>query len=235
VAEAKPGRRLGLRNQVLLAAFECSKGDLKAEFTAEDLLLAAWTRDNSAWGLRGHENKHPDSERIYVELDRANVKGGMVGLGLFEKVRQRTYRLTSAGLVAAGEAARLAESPSTSAALAKAERALSDAVNAILSHPVFISWVKDQRSVKYFRDAGHFWGIAAGTPPGAIRSRILAVDATLRDAAALLDRRGTSHVGGTHGRALFEREDLQRAMEFQDVLKERFAGELRTLSVSLGD
>ncbi len=233
MAEPKPGRRLGLRNQVLLAAFECSKGDLKAEFTAEDLLLTAWATDKSAWGLRGHESEHPDSERIYVELDRANVKGGMVGLGLFEKVRQRTYRLTVAGLVAAGEAARLAESPATSNVLAKAERTLSDAVNAILSHPVFVAWVRDQGSVKYFRHAGHFWGIAAGTPPSAIRSRIQAVDTTLRDAAALLEQRGTSHVGGRHGKALFEREDLQRAMEFQETLKERFAAELRTLSVSL--
>ncbi len=99
---------VGLRQQVLLAAMECSGADLQKTFTAEDLLLVAWRRDPMAWGLRGHETKHPDSERIYTELDRAsvrgsNVRGGLAGLGLFEKVQQRTYRLTPAGLAAASE------------------------------------------------------------------------------------------------------------------------------------
>ncbi len=71
-----PPRR-GLRQQVLLAALDCSGGDLGAVFTAEDLLLAAWKRDPIAWGLRGHEYEHPDSEKIYVELDRASVGGAM--------------------------------------------------------------------------------------------------------------------------------------------------------------
>jgi hypothetical protein len=43
-----------------------------------------------AWGLRGHEQQHPDSEKIYVELDRAsiggrNVRGGLAGLGYWKK------------------------------------------------------------------------------------------------------------------------------------------------------
>ena len=232
---AKPNRRLGLRDQVLLAALECTQGNLNAEFTAEDLLLKAWERDRSAWGLRGHENEHPDSERIYVELDRAKVKGGMVGLGLFEKVRQRTYRLTPGGLMAASEAAQLAEDPSTPEALAKAERGLANAVGAILSHSVFVGWLKDARSVKYFRDAGHFWGIAPGTPPNVIRSRIQAIDTTVRVAESLLARRGSSHVAARHGKTLFEQEDLQRAKEFQSTLKERFANDLKTLGVSLDD
>ena len=36
-----------------------------------------------------------------TQLSGSNVRGGMVGLGLFDKVRQRTYRLTPAGLSAA--------------------------------------------------------------------------------------------------------------------------------------
>src|SRR5437899_7027380 len=85
-----------LRQQVLLAALDCSGGELHKVFTAEDLLLAAWKRNPLAWGLRAHEREHPDSEQIYKELDRVsiggkNVRGGLVGLGLLEKVRQRTY------------------------------------------------------------------------------------------------------------------------------------------------
>src|SRR5260370_9155606 len=134
---------IGLRKEVLLAALDCSGGDWREIFTAEDLLLAAWKRDPLAWGLRDHEEEYPDSEKIYKELDRVsvggrNVRGGLVGLGLLEKVRQRTFRLTPTGLA---EASEVAGADPTSRG--KAERTLSDAIAAILSHPVFREWLKD--------------------------------------------------------------------------------------------
>jgi hypothetical protein len=220
--------RVGLRQQVLLAALECSGGDLQKAFTAEDLLLAAWKRDPMAWGLQGHETRHPDSERIYVTLDRASVRGGLVGLGLFEKVRQRTYRLTPSGLAAASEVA--GADPS---ARGKADRALADAVAAILSHPVFQEWMKDSAMPKHFRDAGHFWGVAPGTPPSVIRARIGEVDKTLEVARSLLDAKGVDEVVARHGKALFDRIDIGRAEEFQATLKQRFAKDLSTLQVAM--
>ena len=225
---AKPAR-VGLRQQVLLAALDCSGGDLQKTFTAEDLLLTAWKRNPLAWGLRGHETEHPDSERIYVELDRASVRGGLVGLGIFEKVRQRTYRLTVVGLAAASEVA--GADPS---ARGKAERALADAVAVILSHPVFGEWMKDPTTPKHFRDAGHFWGVAPGTPPSVIRARIGEVDRTLEKARSLLDTKRVEEIAARHGKALFDRVDIDRAMEFQATLKRRFAKDLSTLQVDIG-
>lgn len=221
--------RVSLRDQVLLAALDCSGGDLNKIFTAEDLLLAAWKRDRLAWGLRGYEETHPDSERIYVELDRVsvkgkNVRGGLVGLGLFEKVRQRTYRLTPAGLAQAGSVA--GADPSMQG---KAERALADEIGRIVSHPVFRQWLKEPSLPRYFRDAGHFWGIAPGTPPSVIRSRIRRIDDTLEKAQALLTDHGLDAVAVRHGKALFDGEDIKRVTEFQRTLKERFSNELITL------
>lgn len=231
---AKPAVRVSLRQQVLLAALDCSGGDLAKAFTAEDLLLAAWKRDPAAWGLRGHETEHPDSERIYIELDRAsvrgtNVRGGLVGLGLFEKVRQRTYRLTAAGLTAASEIA-----GADPRARGKAERALADAAAAILSHKVFREWLQNPAMPKHFRDAGHFWGVAPGTPPSVIRARINEVDRTLAAARAVLEAKGVDGLAVQHGRTLFERADLDRAEEFHGILKERFRKDLALLKVSLG-
>lgn len=227
--------RVSLKQQVLLAALDCSGGDLQKTFTAEDLLLSAWKRDPLAWGLRGHEQEHPDSEKIYTELDRAsvkgsNVRGGLAGLGLFEKVRQRTYRLTPAGLTAASQIA-----GADSSAKGKAERALADAVARVLSHPVFREWIKDPLMPKYFRDAGHFWGVAPGTPPSVIRTRIGAVDKTLETARSLLESKGVDGIAAQHGRALFDRNDIIRAYEFQKMLKTRFAKDLATLSVELAE
>lgn len=225
--------RIGLRQQVLLAALECSGGDMQKTFTAEELLLAAWKRDRAAWGLRGHENEHPDSEKIYKELDRVsvrgkNVRGGLVSLGLLEKVQQRTFRLTPAGLVIASETA--GTNPEVRAT---AVRRLADAVSAILSHPVLAEWIRDPSMPKYFRDAGHFWGIAAGTPRSVIRARIAAIDRTLEEAKDILREKGVEEISARHGKALFDSVDIERAMEFQAMLKQRFARDLDTLSVEL--
>jgi hypothetical protein len=224
---------IGLRQQVLLAAFECSGGDLQKTFTAEELLLSAWKRDRAAWGLRGHETEHPDSEKIYKELDRVsvrgrNVRGGLASLGLLEKVHQRTFRLTAAGLAMASEAA-----GTDSGVRATAERGLADAVATILSHPVFIQWIRDPSMPKYFRDAGHFWGIAAGTPPSVIRARIATIDRTLEEAASVLREKGVEEIAGRHGKALFDTVSIDRAVEFQSMLKRRFANDLSTLQVIL--
>jgi hypothetical protein len=225
--------RTGLRQQVLLAALDCSGGDLNQVFTAEDLLLAAWKRDPVAWGLRGHEKEHPDSERIYVELDRAsvrgrNVRGGLAGLGLFEKVRQRTYRLTASGLAAASEVA-----GAHPAMRGKAERTLADAISAILNHPVFNEWMKNPAMPKHFRDAGHFWGIAPGTPPRVIRTRITEVDNMLEKALSMLDESGADAIAARHGKVLFDRADVTRAQEFQATLKDRFSKDLAMLTVAV--
>lgn len=224
---------VGLRQQVLLAALECTGGDLRQIFTAEDLLLAAWRRDPMAWGLRGYETEHPDSERIYTELDRVsiggrNVRGGLVGLGFLEKIRQRTYRLTPTGLAAASEVA--GAEPSMRG---KAERALADAVTVILSHTVFREWIRNPAMPKHFRDAGHFWGIAPGTPPSVIRARIAEVDNTLRKARSILEEKGVAEIAARHGKTLFDQVDIERAMEFQAALKHRFASDLATLQVAV--
>jgi len=214
----------GLREQVLLAALEFTGGDLRKSFTAEDLLMRAWARDPRSWGLRGYELEHPDSEKIRVEIDRAKVKGGMIGLGLFEKVRQRTYRLTPSGLL---ETSKIKEADPSTRAIA--ERTLADAIKDIISHPVFLSWVKNSGTPKYFRDAGHFWGIAPGTPPSVITARIRDIDQTLKKARAVLDERGTEEVAERHGRVLYDRTDIMRTQEFQETLKQRFAEDLATL------
>lgn len=225
---AEGDAKISLRQQVLQAALECSGADLEKTFSAEDLLLSAWRRNPLAWGLRGHEKEYPDSERLRAELDRASVKGGMVGLGFFEKVRQRVYRLTPAGLLAARSV-----SGDDEGVRGRIDRSVANALTEIISHTVFREWLRNPEHPKYFRDAGHFWGIAPGTPPSVIRTRINHVDQTLTSANTLLRERDLEAISAQHGRKLFDSEDIARALEFHDVLKNRFRKELETLKVSL--
>ena len=226
-------RRASLREQVLLAALDCCGSDLEKTFTSEDLLVSAWKRDPLAFGLRGYEREYPDSDKVRKELDSRGARPGsastgLVSSGLILRVRERIYRFTPAGLAAAVEV--VGAEPDTRG---RAERVLADAVDAILSHSVFRGWLKDPSSPRLFRDAGHFWGIAPGTPARVIQARILDVDRTLEKALGLLNAGGVDEVAASHGKALFDRAGIERAMNFQAALKQRFTRDLETLQVKL--
>lgn len=226
-------RHASLREQVLLAALDHSGGDLERTFTSEDLLVGAWKKDRLAWGLRGYEQDYPDVDKLRKELDsrgprEGGAATGLVSSGLLLRVGRRMYRLTPAGLAAAAEV--VGAEPD---ARGKADRVLADAVGVILSHSVFRAWLKDPSTPRHFRDAGHFWGIAPGTPSRVIQTRILDVDRTLEKALSLLDADGADEVAARHGKALYNRSDIERAINFQTTLKQRFAKDLATLQVTL--
>ncbi len=218
-----------LKDQILLAALTCSNGELNKTFTSEELLVEAWKRDPQAWGLRGFESKHPDSDRIHRELDsRGKGNKGLVAQGALERIGPRVYRLTSKGLNAASSLV-----PENASLRQKAHRILETRVRDILEHPTFVAWLKDPTTPKHFRDAGHFWGIAPGTPHRVISKRIQEIDDTLHDALELLDRKGLEEISQGRGQLLYDRTDIRRCMEFSDALKERFAKDLRMLGVQL--
>ncbi len=214
-----------LKVQLLAAALDSSGGDTNKTFTFEELLVAAWKRDPIAWGLRGFEREHPDSERIHRELDsRGKNNKGMVAVGFLEKVEARVYRLTPKGLAAASSLA-----PEDLQSLERAGRALESEIRRILEHPVFRDWLRDPTLPRKFREAGHFWGVAPGTPPRVVRERIDRIDNTLGSAVQLLDERGVDELADPKRGVLFDRADIARCLEFQRAMKERFARELALL------
>jgi hypothetical protein len=218
--------KVDLRQQLLAAALECSDGDTTRTFSSEELLLAAWKHDPASWGLRGYEREHPDSNRIHRELDsRGKGQRGIVGNGFLEKVRPRTYRLTPKGLAAATVAGDVDPE-----ARERLNRVLEAEVIRVIEHPAFMAWLNDKNKPKSFRDVGHFWGVAPGTPPRVVRQRVQAVEETITAAVELLERRELDQVGDRQGRLLFERTDLERGLEFHQEMKDRFRTELRLLT-----
>jgi len=216
---------LGLKQQVLLAALECAGGDCQKTFTMEDLVVRAWKNDKRVWGLRGYEDRYPDSDKLQKEIGtRGPGLQGVVDLGWLERVQRRVYRLTPAGLAAAS-----ALQPSDTIAREKADRELEAAVKQIIEHPVFKGWLTNPTRPKYFREAGHFWGIAPGTPPRTVRERVNFVEQTLKAALKVLEQRGVDEIIEQRGKVLFVRKDIERCLEFQATLKQRFARDLRLL------
>jgi len=222
-------KSFGLKQQILLAAVELSGGDLQKTMTAEELLVCAWKKDRQAWGLRGFEDSFPDSSKLFKELDAHAGKQGITGEGLLEKVHRRVFRLTPTGLAEAS-----ALRPTDAITREKADRQLEQVVKQIIEHPVFRDWLKDSTRPKYFREAGHFWGIAPGTPPKTVLERVSAVERTLSSALKALDERGVNEFIEQRGKVLFERKDIERCLEFQRVLTERFRRDLALLAPGFG-
>lgn len=220
MADKKPD----LRHQLLVAALACSEGDLDRTFSSEELLVAAWKRDPTSWGLRGYEREFPDSHRIHRELDsRGKGQKGIAGSGFLEKVQPRTYRLTPKGLEAA------TSQGATSEVRERIDRVFEGEVKRIIGHPTFVGWLRDPTTPKSFRDAGHFWGVAPGTPENVVVRRVQAVEETLLAARELLETRALNEVGDKQGRLLFDKTDVERGLEFHSEMRKRFAKELGVL------
>jgi hypothetical protein len=217
---------LSLSDKVLVAAATLAAGDVARDFTAEDLVVAAWKSDSASFGLRGHERVYPDNNKVYTKIDG---KTGLVSKGLLAKAGERTLRITTAGLA---YTAQLDGSGGDPGRAAKLDRAMQEAVRHVLNHPEFLSWLKDPASPSRFRGAGHFWGIAPGTPPDAVRARVMGVERTLKAALVEIERRGLTEVVEQRGRVLFDRSDLERALAFHTAIRERFSRDLRRLDPS---
>src|SRR6266480_359935 len=204
--------------KVLLAAVDLCHGRLDHNFTAEELSVAAWEKDKASFGLRGFENVYPDSNKLFKSIDS---QGGLVVKGFIQKVGDRTFRLTAGGITAASRI-----QPGNLEQQLKLERELASAVNQLISHPVFADWLADPTKPAKFDGAGHFWGVAPGTPPRVVRDRIAKIEATLKEALDYMTERNVNSLFNEKDRVLCDRSDIERCLEFHNVLKQRFAKEL---------
>ena len=216
---------LSLKEKILVAVVEGTDADPETSFTLEDLTVWAWQREQATWGLRGYESIYPDSDKVQKELgSRGRGNKGIVDLGWLDRVGTRIYCLTPAGL------ANYALLDQSNQDLHdKAGRKLEVEVRRILEHPVFKDWLVDSTKPKHFRAAGHFWGIAPGTPKNIVKQRIGNVDAALHGAIAVLDDKGVDELSSSQGKILFEREDIHRCLEFHREIKARFEKDVRIL------
>jgi hypothetical protein len=111
----------------------------------------------------------------------------------------------------------------------KVGRELQSRIKPILDSPVFTSWIKNSEQPKLFRDAGYFWQIGPGSPALTVRKRITEIDDVLQAASQFLSDHGVEEIADARGKVLFDRKDLERCVQFQQTLKDRFAMELAIL------
>jgi len=215
--------RLPITDKILLGALKCSRGDPNKPFIFEELVLATWQLDKNTFGLRGFEEKYPDSHKLHPNVFGSSA---IISQGLLRKEKNGCLYITDAGLARA-----MSLSSSKINTHRRLPKQLQYSVLKILENPIFKQWLEDPTTPKDFRGAGYFWGISPGTPPKTVRERVLRIERTLKEILNFLEKTNLDCVkeDRVKGKILFERIDVERCQEFHKELKSRFKKELKIL------
>jgi len=213
---AKIGHTVSEKLVLAAAAIE-STG--KSPFTAEDLVVSAWTMFPGVFGLKGYD--HPDSNRVYAEIMGSKP---IRKRGYLQKTGEKRYSLTNSGRQLASQIKGLATPPEAeTAALA---REVIDHIKSLLKSKAFTKHMKNSEPDLTFLDACTFWGI---TP----RSSAIQLDGKQADLEHNLElvlqlvRKGPLTV--EHGGQPFTEFEIKKLWETHELLKERFGDDLNLI------
>jgi len=217
---------LSVADKLLLAAYDLSRNG-KMPFSAEDLVVSAWTLYPRAFGLAGHVDalgnpKYPDSNRVFAEVMGTKP---IRKRGLLRKVGTKRYELTEAGL----EHARLLSTRQPEAQMEKTSlaRETGDALKQLLSSRARAKYVAGRQADITFSDACAFWGISPRSTAIQLQGRLANLKRLLESAQQAIGHEGASF---THGGAALTPEDLSQLEEVDFLMQDRFRDELQHIA-----
>jgi hypothetical protein len=199
---------LSADQKLLLAAYELQMKN--KSFSAEELVMGAWSRFPDTFGLQGFESKHPDSNKV---LWRIMGKKGLRATGWLQKVREKTYRLTEAGKIAASK---LQENGmQLNGQAADFSRAAREIITRLLASKALNKVKEGKVELLAFRDAEEFWNISTRTNANTLTSRLAEVESVLASAEQYVRKtdKGLSLQNGSLQVGLSEIADLQNTHE----------------------
>lgn len=190
-------------------------------FSAEDLVVEAWTRYPDVFALEGYP-EYPDSNRVYAEVMGSKA---LRSRGWMVKVGEKRYQLSEAGrLVAEGLGwAAPAEGPSR----ADLSRSRKIIVARLLSSRAAEKARMDSTDAIVFADACGFWDISPRSDAKTLEARLKTVEGVLTAAEAVVANKGALQL--TQARLAVAAKDLQLLRDTHNLLLERFAEELELI------
>jgi hypothetical protein len=221
--------KLTVPEKLLLAALKAR--ETTPTFTAEDLVVQAWTLYPDTFGLAGYSKLYPDSNRILT-----NIMGGkgMRAKGWLRKVGEKLYRLTSQG-INDGEAllTRVATQADDHAAPKDALRAELDrqtarALERLLTTQAAQKALRDRMEQITFHEASGFWDITARSNANTLLSRLNDTELLLSRAADALTGAGTAD-DIRLSQATVSLADIQKLLEAHAWMQGQFKAELDIL------
>lgn len=221
-------RRLTVADRLLISALELDRGT-RETFTAEELVVAAWSRFPDAFGLRGITDEvgrslHPDSNRVFAEImgSKPLRKDGYV-----EKVGDKRYQLTEAGR---RKARYLTGEEAEASPRRGLDRQLQDDVRRLARSRANEKFLTDGPNHLTFTDACGFWGISPRSSAMELEAKRAHVAAVIsiamemtQEGSIYLDRSGGTEMSleGAEQLAALDAIMAQKFQQELDVIRSR--------------
>ena len=215
--------RLTVADRILLAALDLG-GANRESFTAEELVVAAWRHFPEAFGLRGILDDggvplHPDSNRVFAEIMGSKP---LRKNGLLEKVGDKRYQLTEAGL-------QRSSALSGQTYEARSRRSLGRPLQDGLRRLVTSRAAEKSRSARSddltFHDACGFWGITPRSSANALAARLAETESILAAAKSYAGG-GSVDLGK---RKQVDADEIGRLVRLNTLLQDRYSTELSAI------
>ncbi|MCX6633894.1 MAG: hypothetical protein NT090_02175 [Acidobacteria bacterium] len=213
--------KLRVVDKLLLAAFSLENTG-RLPFTAEDLVVSAWTAYPDTFGLAGHVdasgvNLYPDSNRVFAEIMGSKP---IRHRGWLVKVGNKTYRLTEAGRERALALSSANGSAVEKISLSRTSKEELERLLAVNATKKYRAGLPDEIT---FHDACAFWKISA-------RSAAIEFTGNFNNIERLFESATKAAMGQDftfrHGGTVIGLSDLALLKELQRFMRERFSKEI---------
>lgn len=162
--------------KILIAAHDLEKKG-KTPFTAEDLIVSAWSQYPRTFGLKGYVEKFPDSNKVL-----ASIMGerGLARRGWLIKMGQKIYSMTAEGRRVV---ARLLNEEVENAApdSIKLTKEKEKFLRELLTSTAFRKFEDNQKADLAFADACRFWDITQNLKGEAVDQRLHHIEDMLNE------------------------------------------------------
>lgn len=214
---------LSVSDKLLLAAYELEESG-RQPFSAEDLVVAAWRKFPTVFGLHGYRDdsgqlRYPNSNRVFAEIMGSKP---IRQRGLLIKVGDKMYQLTEGGREYARELLRSgSESPHEKAALGRDTEAQ---LKKLLASKAVEKVRNNRLDDITFYDACAFWGITPMSSAVELDGQVANFERIVQSAREAIHRDRLATF--SHGGPSFGTEDLNRLLKASSSLQSKFQAEL---------
>jgi hypothetical protein len=215
-----------LPEKILLAAFGLEELG-QTPFTAEALIVAAWQKYPRTFGLKGFEDKHPDSNKVLSSL---MGERGLARRGWLLKTGQKLYTLTRDGRQVVRRLLNGETPPPKPSGPVRLDKDHDKLLQGLLVSTAFEKFREARQQELKFADACRFWGITENQSGEALDDRLDQVELALAESERQI---GTGRAVLSTGQSI-SGDDTGALCDLHGYLRQRFAPHLTLLRKRAG-
>jgi DNA-binding PadR family transcriptional regulator len=183
-----------LPEKLLLAASHLEEAG-QTPFSAEALVVSAWQKYPRTFGLKGYEDKYPDSNRVLAQI---MGEKGLPNRGWMVKVGQKLYALTRDGRQVVRKLLQGEEVPPLTAKRAlptdRLPKEIDILLQSLLCASVVMKWRQGRQDDWTFSEACRFWSLGESTG-SKVDLRLDEIQSQLVQAEKILNASGPQPLG----------------------------------------